>query len=45
MALAYVPATLAKDGEKFEVEILGEFYPARLTAKPLYDPEGVKMRG
>ncbi len=44
IALAYVPAELAKDGEKFEVEILGNFYPATLTARPLYDPDGQKMR-
>lgn len=44
IALAYVPSALAKDGEAFEVVILGEKYPARLTAQPLYDPKGLKMR-
>ena len=44
VALGYVPAELAAHGQKFEVEMLGELYPATLTAKPLYDPGGDKMR-
>lgn len=45
VALGYVPAELATEGRQFEVEILGEYYPATLTAQPLYDPAGSKMRG
>ncbi len=45
MALGYVPAGLAADGTELEVEINGEMYPARVTAKPLYDPAGERMRG
>ncbi len=45
IALAYVPAALATDGEAFEVEILGEKYPARLSTKALWDPKGERMRG
>ncbi|MEM7173560.1 MAG: FAD-dependent oxidoreductase [Pseudomonadota bacterium] len=45
MALGYVPTALATDGTALEVEILGQRYPARVTAHPLYDPNGGKMRG
>jgi dimethylglycine dehydrogenase len=45
MAMGYVPTALAAHGTKLEVELLGEFYPATVTATPLYDPNGGKMRG
>ncbi len=45
IALGYVPAPLAADGTDLQVEILGDLYPAKVTAKPLYDPEGARMRG
>ncbi len=45
MALGYVPPALAADATELEVEILGNRYPARVTAKPLYDPDGGRMRG
>ena len=44
VALGYVPAQLASHGQTFEVEMLGQLYPARLASKPLYDPAGDKMR-
>jgi dimethylglycine dehydrogenase len=44
IALGYVPAALARPGETFEVEILGERRPARVQAEPLYDPSGSRMR-
>ena len=44
MALGYVPTALAADETSLEVEILGQTYPAWVTAKPLYDPEGARMR-
>ena len=44
VALGYVPAQLATHGQTFEVEMLGQLYPARLASKPLYDPAGDKMR-
>ncbi len=44
VALGYVPAMLARPGEKFEVEILGERRPARVQAEPLHDPSGSRMR-
>ena len=45
MALGYVPTALAADGTELAVEILGKRYPAKVTAHPLYDPNGGKMRG
>ena len=36
---------LATDGTTLEVKILGTLYPATVTAQPLYDPGGGKMRG
>ncbi|MDD9857760.1 MAG: FAD-dependent oxidoreductase [Gammaproteobacteria bacterium] len=44
VALGYVPAQLAAHGQAFEVELLGERRPARMTAQALYDPSGGKMR-
>ncbi|MDX1423843.1 MAG: glycine cleavage T C-terminal barrel domain-containing protein, partial [Kiloniellales bacterium] len=45
VALGYVPSALARDDAVFEIEILGERRPARLQPRPLYDPEGARMRG
>jgi dimethylglycine dehydrogenase len=44
VALGYVPAELARPQEDFEVEILGERRKATVQAKPLYDPDGTRMR-
>ncbi len=44
MALGYVPPELAADGTALEVEVNGEFYPASVTAHPLYDANGSRMR-
>ena len=45
VALAMIPRDLAADGTGFEVEILGDRRPAKLTAEPLLDPQGTRMRG
>ncbi|MVA97287.1 FAD-dependent oxidoreductase [Nitratireductor sp. CAU 1489] len=47
MAQAYVPAALADQESEslFEIEILGERRPARITVEPPFDPGGDKMRG
>ncbi len=45
VAMGYLPTALATDGAELEVEILGNRHPARVTARPLYDPTGAKMRG
>ena len=44
VALGYVPTALAKDGEQFEIELLGEMKPAAIAAAPLYDSNGGRMR-
>lgn len=47
LAQGYVPAALAARDEAglFEVEILGRRRPARIAPEPLFDPEGLRMRG
>ena len=45
-AQGYIPkelATITVDGQ-FEIEILGARRPAKLILKPLFDPEGIRMR-
>jgi len=44
IALGYVPAALAPTDEAFEVEILGERRRAIRAPRPLYDPDGLRMR-
>ena len=45
MALGYIPPELAADRTVLQVEINGEFYDATVTAHPLYDAKGERMRG
>jgi dimethylglycine dehydrogenase len=45
VALGYVPTALAGGNTELEVEINGEMYTASVVDRPLYDPEGGKMRG
>ena len=45
MALGYVEPDFASDGAVMSVELMGEMVTARVTATPLYDPEGLAMRG
>ena len=44
MALGYVPAELTRADTELEVEINGEMYAARVVDRPLYNPNGEKMR-
>jgi len=44
LAAGYVPAALARDGARFEIDILGEMRTAILRLEPLYDPQGRKLR-
>ncbi len=44
VALGFVPTAMAEDGQRFEIEILGEMRQATLAARPLFDPEGRRMR-
>ncbi|MGE0714408.1 MAG: FAD-dependent oxidoreductase [Alphaproteobacteria bacterium] len=43
VALGYVPAKLA-GARDFEIEIIGDRRPATRIDKPLFDPDGVRMR-
>ena len=45
LALAYVETAAAEPGDGFSIEILGQRRPARLLSAPLFDPEGLRMRG
>jgi dimethylglycine dehydrogenase len=45
LAAGYIPAALAKDGARFEIDIVGEMRTATVRLQPLYDPEGVRLRG
>ncbi len=45
IALTYLPAACAEASDGFEIEILGTRYRATRQAKPLYDPEGKRLRG
>ena len=45
IALAYVEPPYATAGAELGVMILGDVRPARLSAEPLYDPTGARMRG
>ena len=45
-AQGYIPKELATitDDDQFEIEILGQRRPAKIIVKPLFDPEGLRMR-
>ncbi len=47
MALGYIPAALASEtgAGAFEIEIIGERRPATIQPRPLFDPDGKRMRG
>jgi dimethylglycine dehydrogenase len=45
IAMGYVPAELARDGERLAIDILGEECPAVITGRPLHDPDGARLRG
>ena len=45
LAAGYVPTALARDGEPFTIDILGEICGATVRLEPLYDPKGLRLRG
>jgi len=45
LAAGYVPTALAREGARFEIDILGEMRSATLRLEPLYDPQGLRLRG
>jgi len=44
LAAGYVPTALARDGERFEIDILGEMRTAIVRLEPLYDSQGLRLR-
>ncbi len=44
IAYAYVPAERAREGQPVEVEIFGEWIAGAVSAEPLYDPSGSRVR-
>jgi dimethylglycine dehydrogenase len=44
LAAGYVPTALARDGERFEIDILGEVCAATIRLEPLHDPKGLRLR-
>lgn len=44
LAAGYVPRALARDGESFEIDILGQTCTATVRLAPLYDPQGLRLR-
>ncbi len=44
LAAGYVPAALAREGESFLIDILGEERRATVRLQPLYDPQGLRLR-
>jgi dimethylglycine dehydrogenase len=45
VALGYLPREVADAESGFEIEIIGERYPALVQHEPLFDPQGERMRG
>ncbi len=45
VAMGYVPAAIAGEDDGFEIEIIGERYPAHPQREPLFDPQAKRMRG
>jgi dimethylglycine dehydrogenase len=45
LAAGYVPTALAREGVRFEIDILGEMRAATVHLEPLYDPQGLRLRG
>ena len=45
MAMGYVDSECATPNTLLEVEIIGDMYPAVVQGVPLYDPQGLRMRG
>jgi dimethylglycine dehydrogenase len=45
VAYGFLPAALVEEGAQVEIEILGDRRRAVLFTRPLFDPEGERMRG
>ena len=44
LAAGYVPTAFAREGERFEIDILGEMRTATLRLESLHDPQGLRLR-
>ena len=44
LAAGYVPTALARDGERFVIDILGESCAATIRLEALHDPKGLRLR-
>lgn len=44
IALGYVRPDAWREGGRYAIEIFGKLRPARLEVRPLYDPDGARMR-
>jgi glycine cleavage system aminomethyltransferase T/glycine/D-amino acid oxidase-like deaminating enzyme len=44
IAYAYLPRSLSIPGTSYQVEVFGERVPATLSAEPLWDPKGERIR-
>ncbi|WP_428925110.1 GcvT family protein [Marinibacterium sp. SX1] len=45
VAIGFLPTDRIREGLEAEIEILGRMCPARLITRPLFDPDGTRMRG
>ena len=44
IAYAYIPVVLAEPGNKFAIDIFGDWVGGEIRAEPLYDPKGERIR-
>ena len=44
IAYAYLPVALAEPGTEVQVEVFGEWTPARVVPEPIFDPHGERIR-
>ncbi len=45
VAIGFLPTERIAEGRQVEIEILGERRPAKVITRPLFDPDGARMRG
>jgi dimethylglycine dehydrogenase len=45
LAAGYVPGALAREGARFQIDILGQMRTATVRLEALYDPQGLRLRG
>jgi dimethylglycine dehydrogenase len=44
LAAGYIPAALARDGEKLAIDVLGVECAATVVGRPLHDGNGARLR-